>query len=273
MTSATWKDEPGLDIPDNVTDRGLAQMDRWQEDFAGSGARLMVVAPVMLDGRDHQFLARATWERIERIRARMATSKAPLHCDPITAVFSSVYRYNTNYHSNAEGARLRTAELSHCINDFLNNKDVRSAPIVTDMAVQLVRQRFVDQTADFGRGAMPLQVRLRNITAINEAIADFHRQNGHYPRPSQNAERDDLQELAAALKRTLPTDPVGPKDENYYAYFSDGKGYKIAAFAPAEDCTVVAANWPNLIDPARIKRGDATECRAYGYWTKDFEMQ
>jgi hypothetical protein len=77
--------------------------------------------------------------------------------------------------------------------------------------------------------------------------------------------------LQAVLGFTLPRDPEGGNGKStHYAYISDGHGYKIAAFGVSDDCPVVAANWPEMIDPARIKAGDPTDCAAYGYWTEDF---
>ncbi|MEA2882372.1 MAG: hypothetical protein QOH32_1628 [Bradyrhizobium sp.] len=272
MTRETWATGTDFSVPDTVSASGLATMDYWQAAFAGRGARLMVVPPIMLENSGGTITSITTWRNIERMRALMGTSKSPLHCDPIGVTFSSIYRFDTVYHPNAEGARLRSAELADCIAGLIDGSDVRTRPIDPATAVVEVEARLRRQRHNFGSGTLPFQTRLRNLTAIRSALDSRHAITGTYPLSSAGADWNTLLDLQANLGFNLSPEPESRdrKSRHHYAYISDGRGYKIAVFGASEDCTVVAANWPEMIDPARIKAGDPTDCAAYGYWTRDF---
>jgi hypothetical protein len=272
MTRQTWTKEAAFRVPDTITATGLATMDYWQAAFAGRGARLMVVPPIMLESSGRTVTSVAAWRNIERVRALMAVSTSPLNCNPISSTFSSIYRYDTGYHPNAEGAHLRSIELADCIADSVEGSDVRTQPIEPTAAVSAVEQRLRRQKINFGSSTLPFQERLRDLTAIRSLLNSYHKTAGTYPLSSPGADWNSLLILQAALGFTLPRDPEGgdAQSGHYYAYISDGRGYKIAVFGASDDCTVVAANWPEMIDPARIKAGDPTDCGAYGYWTEDF---
>lgn len=272
MTRRTWAAEAVFSVPDTITANGLATMDYWQAAFAGRGARLMVVPPIMLESSGRTVTSIATWRNMERVRALMETTKSPLNCNPVSSTFSSIYRFDTVHHSNAEGARLRSAELADCVADSIHGLDVRTKPVNPEAAVTEVEERLRRQENDFGSGALPFQIRLRDLTAIRSALKSHYETTGTYPPSSAAADWNSPQTLQAVLRLTLPRDPEGGdvQSGHYYAYISDGHGYKIAVFGARDDCAVVAANWPEMIDPARIKGSDLTDCAAYGYWTEDF---
>lgn len=272
MMRQTWTKEAGFIVPANVSAYGLALMDHWQNTFAAAGAKLMVVPPIMLDSSAGTVTAIDTWRNIENTRAQMAASDSPLNCDPVRSTFSSLYRYDTVYHPNAEGARLRSAELADCIADAVNGFDVTAKPIRPEMAAAAVAARLRLQQGNFGSGELPFQVRLRDLTAIRSALKAYHEKAGNYPLSSAGADWNSPLVLQAVLGLTLPRDPEGGdvQSGHYYAYISDGRGYKVAVFGARDDCAVVAANWPEMIDPARIKAGDPTDCATYGYWTDEF---
>jgi hypothetical protein len=104
----------------------------------------------------------ATWRNIEHIRALMATSNSPLNCDPVRFTFSSIYRFDTVYHPNAEGAHLRSIELADCIAASVEGSDARTQPIEPAAAVTAVEERLRHQKINFGSSTLPFQERLRD---------------------------------------------------------------------------------------------------------------
>jgi len=71
---------------------------------------------------------------------------------------------------------------------------------------------------------------------------------------------DDLFNASVYIS-VLPRDPRNHTVcGEQYIYNSNGTDYKLIAHQP-EECLVVKAKYPNLLDPMR-------DCWAYGYWTE-----
>lgn len=137
--------EPPINVPNGISRRGLGNFDKWQTIFKRLGARLYIVSPAVVGSSSFEQVQ--TWSKIEKIRAQMHATSAPMNCDPVKAVFSDKYRFDTNYHPNATGANLWTLQLSDCINDLKNGTDIRTAPIDPASAARSIRERIAEQQA------------------------------------------------------------------------------------------------------------------------------
>ena len=190
----------------------------------------------------------------------MERNGTPFNCEPIEAVFSSIYRFDTQYHTNAEGARLRSIVLGKCIAEILAGHEQAAKAIGREVAVADVTRRFEAQRSNFGEGDMPFQRRLRTLTGIKSYLEAYRTTNGSYPiSPNPPRYSYDIGEF-------LP-DGIERNPDDKIAYRSDGKGFKLLAVGIESDCPVVAANWPDMIDKVRLK--SPLKCGAYGYWTPD----
>lgn len=265
MTATTWKDKSTFQVPKKTDSEWLKQMGRRNSSFEKKGVKLFLTFPILLEGNGPEIVSSDTWEKIGRIRDQMAETDTPLYCDPVASTFSSIYRYDTSYHANAEGARKRTKELSECLVDFISKKDVRTKPIDADGVIASIKIRLVDQRRNFGTGNMPFQIRLREITQINQSINDYHAQNGKYPR-SNNPENWGL---PVGISLSLNNEFSSLYEELGIAYWSNETGYKLIAKVPSIECTVVSANWPQMINPVGLENGDPTSCTGFGYWSED----
>lgn len=262
MTAATWKDRSIFQVPEKSDSKWLKQLGDWNSYFQKKGVKLFLTSPILLEGNGPEIISVDTWKKIGRIRDQMAATETPLNCDPVTATYSSIYRYDTSYHANAEGARLRTRELGDCLVDFIDQKDVRTKPIDPEKVVSTIRIRLADQKRDFGAGNMLFQIRLRELTRINQEIHDYHAKNGRYPRSSASGNWGLPVGLSVSSSKDLGI-----------AYWSNDVGYKLVAKAPKLECTVVSANWPQMIDPVGLENGDPTLCTGFGYWSQDEELR
>ena len=265
MTSSTWKDGSTFQVPEVSDSKWLKQLVKWNTYFEEKGAKLFLTSPILLDGNSPDLVSINTWRKISKIRDQMATTETPLHCDPVASTFSSIYRYDTVYHANAEGARQRTKELGDCVIDFISGKDVQTTPIDPETVVLAIKTRLSDQLRDFGAGNMPFQVRLREVTLINQTIIEHHKKTGKYPRSSIPRDWGLPVGLDLSTSRAISSPGDGPT----ITYWSNEAGYKLVAKAPEIECTVVSANWPQLIDPVGLKNNDLTLCTGFGYWTED----
>ena len=144
-TKEIWENKETFVVPSTIRPGGLASLDRWHDYFASIGAKLLVMAPVMLDSNSDHLRSRETWRRIELWRQEMAKTKAPFHCNPVEATYDRRYRFDTVYHLNAAGAHLRSEEVAKCVLDFLNGTDVRTRAIDPDEAVNQVEARLATQ--------------------------------------------------------------------------------------------------------------------------------
>lgn len=269
MTAATWKDKSTFQVPEKSSLNWLAQLGVWNSYFEEKGVRLFLTFPILLEGSGRELISVDTWKRIAGIRDQMAATATPLHCDPVSATFSSIYRYDTSYHANAEGARQRTKELGECLIDFISQRDVRTKPIDPEAVISSINSRLAEQRRNFGTGNMPFQIRLREITRINQAIQDYHAENGRYPRSTVSADWGLPAGISPGSSKLLSS----PDAELGVFYWSNETGYKLIAKAPRNECTVVSANWPQLIDPVGLENGDLTLCTGFGYWSKDQELR
>ena len=269
MVAATWKDKSTFQVPEKSDSKWLEQLGRWNSYFEEKGVKLFLTSPILLEGNGPEIVSIDTWKKIERVRGQMAATETPLYCDPVAATFSSIYRYDTPYHANAEGARQRTKELAECLVDFISQKDVRTMPIDAEAVISSIKIRLIDQRRNFGAGNMPFQVRLREIAKINQALNDYHAKNGKYPRSS-------IPENWGLPVGVSPSSSIGLSslDEGLgITYWSNETGYKLIAKAPKIECTVVSANWPQMIDPVGLENGDPTSCTGFGYWSEDQKLR
>jgi len=262
MTTATWKDKSTFQVPEKSDKKWLKQLGEWNYYLQKKGVRLFLTSPILLEGNGPEIASVDTWIKIGRIRDQMAATETPLNCDPVTATYSNIYRYDTSYHANAEGSRLRTNELGECLVDFIDQKDVRTKPIDPEAVISTIKIRLNDQRRDFGAGNMPFQIRLRELSKINQEIIDYHAKNGKYPRSSISDNWGHPVGLSVSLNKELGI-----------AYWSNETGYKLIAKAPMLECTVVSANWPQMIDPVGLENGDPTLCTGFGYWSEDQKLR
>lgn len=262
MTAATWKDKSIFQVPEKMDPKWAEELGRWQAYFDKQGVKLFVTSPILLEGNGPEIASVDTWRRIATIRDQMAATGTPLNCDPIQATFSTIYRFDTSYHANAEGARQRTQELGACLLDFIGGKDVQTKPIDPEQAAAGVARRLAEQRRDFGSGSMPFQVRLREITQINHDVRQYHAKYGKYPR-STKPQGWGLPEKGAT---SAIQDPG-------MVYWSDENSYKLIAKVPKLECAVVGANWPQMIDPVGLENNDPTLCTGFGYWTEDQKLR
>lgn len=269
MAAATWKDKSTFQVPEKSDLEWLRQLGRWNSYFEGKGVKLLLTSPILLEGNGPEILSVGTWKNIGRIRDQMAATETPLYCDPVAATFSSIYRYDTSYHANAEGARQRTKELAECLVDFISKKDVRAKAIGADAAISAIKIRLISQRRSFGAGNMPFQVRLREITKVNQTLNDYHAKNGKYPLSSipENWGLPVGVSLSSNMGLPAPVEGFG------ITYWSNETGYKLISKAPRIECTVVSANWPQMIDPVGMENGDPTACTGFGYWSEDQKLR
>ena len=269
MASSTWKDKSTFQVPEKSDLGWLKLLGKWNSYFEGKGVKLFLTSPILLEGNGPEIVSVETWRNIGRIRDQMAATDTPLYCDPVSATYSSIYRYDTSYHANAEGARQRTKELAECLVDFISQKDVRAKAIDADAAISSIKIRLMYQKRNFGAGNMPFQIRLREITRINQKINDYHVKNGKYPRSSV----PENWGLPVGVSLSLNTGLSAPDEGFGTTYWSNGIGYKLIAKAPMIECTVVSANWPQMIDPVGLENGDPMTCTGFGYWSKDQKLK
>ena len=141
----------------------------------------MVVAPIMLDVPKQYMLQSYAWEVMERIRELMEKTGVPMHCDPVLATYSAIYRGNTSAHATSVGAEVRTSELADCVVQFIKGENTTTGPIDPSVAVHRVASRLAEQRINFGKGDFPVQKRLRALTELRDAIKAYKQENGSYP--------------------------------------------------------------------------------------------
>lgn len=110
---------------------------------------------------------------------------------------------------------------------------------------------------------------LRNV---NTAIMSYYAANGSYPVVSGwsgfnscwgAASVQYIPGIVPTYMPSLPREPLNNTSCNsQYIYSSDGNNYKLIYHDP-ENCSVVKASYPNLVDPIR----DCTTYYAYGFWS------
>ena len=128
-------------------------------------------------------------------------------------------------------------------------------------AVKAVEERFAELRKNFGVGDLPFQRRLRELKAVNDAVNAFRAETGRYPASSVAGGWGQPVGLVPKFIRSLP----GAFDNVPYLYRSDGEGYKLLAKAPVNECTVVHANWPAMVDHDPSVK-DQLQCVGFGYW-------
>lgn len=262
MAVATWKDKSIFHVPEKQDPKWTEELERWRANFEEQGVRLFVTSPVLLEGNGPEIASIDTWRKIGKIRDQMAAAGAPLNCDPVQATFSSIFRFDTSYHANAEGARQRTQELGDCLLGFISQKDVRTKPIDPEVAAAAVANRLAEQRRNFGAGNMPFQIRLREVTGINQEVQQYHAKHGKYPRSTVPGDWGLPADIGTSIGK-----------DSGIAYWSDEAGYKLVVKAPKLECTVVSANWPQMIDPVGLENGDPTLCTGFGYWSADQKLR
>ena len=115
MTAATWESKSHFWLPDAPDHRWVERLEWWRDYVERTGGAFMLVSPVLIEGNGDLLLTASTWQLIEALRQRLSVSKTPLHCDPVQATLPSLYRFDTQYHANAVGARIRTLALAECV--------------------------------------------------------------------------------------------------------------------------------------------------------------
>lgn len=262
ITSATWKDKSIFKVPEKADSKWLEILAGWNDYFENKGAQFIVTSPILLEGNGPEIFSKNIWGNIGNLRDQMEFTKTPLYCDPVSATFSSIYRYDTAYHANAEGARLRSKELGQCLVEFINGKDVKTKKINPDLVIPEIKSRLIKQRVNFGSGNMLFQVRLRELHRINEEISGFHSKTGSYPKSSV----DEGWGLPVGMN-------ISMRDDLGVTYWSNGLSYKLIAKAPKTECAVVVANWPEMVDPVGLENADSTECSGFGYWTDEQKLR
>ncbi|RYM18513.1 hypothetical protein EWH13_34730 [Bradyrhizobium elkanii] len=275
MTHTSWMatEDPRPGVVSPIEKEILAT---WKTRFEKLGARFFLTNPAILQNRHGSFLTSEFWADLEARRAALKANGTPIHCDPLAAVLASIYRYDTVWHPNATGATIYSQGMAECLDETIRGADTETRAIDPDQMVKLVEARLEKQREDYGLGNLPFQQRLRDLTQIRDALEAYKRDNGAYPKSvgydgiaSDWGKRspDYIDGLVPRYLSSLPVDPAGPAGlpgQPQYLYWSNGEGYKIVSASPAEECAVVAVNWPKLVDPARLaKKGDLTSCFAY----------
>jgi hypothetical protein len=120
-----------------------------------------------------------------------------------------------------------------------------------------MKARFTSQKQSFGEGNMPFQIRLRALAALNDQLNSDRRKTGYFP-ASTSADTWGWPK-DVALPDSLPKDEL--------RYWSDGNGYKLVLKAHRDEATLVAANWPDMVDRASVVDGDLTSATGYGFWS------
>jgi hypothetical protein len=257
LTRQTWLERSTFRVPAELSGAWLKQLKRWQDYFESGGARFYLTAPIMLEGNSPEIFAPETWQKVERIRERLDRNGTPLQGDLLRATYASLYRYDTGYHANGAGARLRTAELAESVGAFLAGKDTRTRPVMIGEFLPAMKARFTSQKQSFGEGNMPFQIRLRALAALNDQLNSDRRKTGYFP-ASTSADTWGWPK-DVALPDSLPKDQL--------RYWSDGNGYKLVLKAHRDEATLVAANWPDMVDRASVVDGDLTSATGYGFWS------
>lgn len=257
MTPATWKLD-GRQPPTTFSKQATLVFSDWQRRFRAKGVWLLPTWPILLDARDRPFENSSYWEKVEAVRQGAEKNNTPYFCDPVSFVLSTIYRHDTIYHANSEGARLYSEALGRCVADVVAGRSGPAAKIDPKAAAAEAVRRLEAQRVNFGQGDMPFQRRLRVLTEVRDNLARLHSETGAYP-VSDGSD--------GSLSAVLP-DGVTLNPEDSYSYRSDGRGYKVIVVNAPLDCAVVTANWPDLIDAKTVKQ-EPLRCAAYGYWTPD----
>ncbi|WP_439544156.1 hypothetical protein [Hyphomicrobium sp.] len=240
MTRKTWIDKSSFTVPGMLTDNTLAMLASWNAYFERQGAKFLLVPPVMLEGNNDRLVTTPLWVQIERIRSQLAGTVTPLKCNPADSVMASLYRMDTIYHLNSSGAEFWSKKLAACLRRIIAGEEVTAAAINPEIAAKDAAAAIAGQRLGFGLGGLPFQTTLRALTAGREKIVEYYKANGRYPT------------TVAGLPDIL-------------TYVSDGGSYRLFRKTDGGECTVVAANWPNLISDLDTKGGDPTLCQSYGY--------
>lgn len=256
ITASTWRDKSTFQVIESDDPAWVVQIERWANYFRRNDVNFILTFPILLEGNSDEIKDINTWRKISRISNILSKSSAPLHCNPIDAVFSSIYRYDTSYHANAEGARLRSKSLANCLVDYISLKNTLTSEVNPELSSKLVAERLSQQKINFGVGNMPFQLRLRALNEINDAIKKFKFANGNYPL----GDNVSILKLPSELKRVISSDYK-------FSYWSNGAAYKLIVDAPSDECAVVYANWPNLIYQKSNSNPDPYLCNGFGYWS------
>lgn len=240
MARKTWIDKVSFTVPNALTDDTLAMLERWNAYFERQGAKFVLVPPVMLEGNNDRLVTTPLWAQIEKIRSQLAVTQTPLKCNPSESVMASLYRLDTIYHLNSAGAQYWSRKLASCLRRVIAGEEVNAAAINPEIAARHAAAAIAGQRKGFGVGDLPFQTALRELTAGRDKIVEYYKANGRYP----------------ATVQDLP---------DILTYFSDGVSYRLFRRTDGAECTVVSANWPDLISDLDTEDGDPTLCRSYGY--------
>lgn len=116
--------------------------------------------------------------------------------------------------------------------------------------------------------------RIADLSALNQALARYHADHGHYPKSilfdgrasfAGASKTDWIEGLVPGYIPELPRDPRQNDDQlEQYLYMSDGTDYKLIAHYPGW-CERNAQKYPGLrFDPY-------DDCQFFGFWTRGAE--
>jgi len=244
------------------------------EDLIGQyHGRLILTWPVTIRNKLFDLRTKEHQKIAEDLISRLAGYGITLYFNPALFNLGIEFFYNTEYHPNRYGAKIRSENLGIGLQYIIQGKPYHMEAFAD--AIETVRQqekRFMpnvrkEEMQFFGD-------RKADLDQIRDALRQFFKDHGSYPKSVGwegrysdwgRSGEDWIPKLTPGYISVLPRDPRhSNKGTEQYLYLSDGRDYKLIAHGP-EDFSRFSILHPEMVDPVRTTF-------AYGYWTPGAEQ-